>query len=57
MINIIKTIFLLGIITFISPLIFFLLIAIFGKFFSITINKESWITKQENRWFKRIQSK
>lgn len=44
---IIKVLFLLGLIIFIAPLVFFLLIGIVGKYFSLTIDKNSWLAKND----------
>lgn len=53
----IKTIILLGIIILITPLIFFVLLGYLGKYFAISINKDSWLAKIENSWIKNITKK
>jgi hypothetical protein len=44
--------FLLSIV--IVPVIFFLMFGLFGNYFSLVIDKESWIAKTKIKWVRKV---
>jgi hypothetical protein len=44
-------------IIFFLPIIFFLLVGYFGKYFSLTITRDSWVARTNVKWIRGIFKK
>jgi len=54
MLVIVKAVLLFSAIVFIVPLLFFLLIGIFGRYFELTIDNNSRFAKTEVKWIRGL---
>ncbi len=57
MIIILQTILLFLLIFFIMPIVFFVFVGFFGGFFSLEIDKKSWLAKTKIKWIQTLVHK